>query len=362
MKALLLLGGLGTRLRPLTLHRPKPLLPVMNRPLIAHQLEGLRAVGVREVVLALGHKAAHFRRRLGDGRRWGYRFRYSIETAPLGTGGAVRNALKFLDGTTMVLNGDIISDLDPRLLLRAHRRVRAQATLALVEVPDPSAFGVVQSDRAGRITAFLEKPAPGRTSDRSINAGHYVFEPEVVRRIPPGRAVSIEREIFPALIQEGYRFFAWTHRGYWSDVGTLPAYWRTHRDLHERGLWPADARLRGGVRAAPGARPGRGLTRRGTALLGRSVRLGAGCRLEGPVTLGDGVRVGAGVLLSGCVVLEGARIGDRARIEGAVIGARAVIGADARLGPGLVLGDGARWPAFSQTAPGLSDPLERRAN
>ncbi|MBL0350890.1 MAG: NDP-sugar synthase [Elusimicrobia bacterium] len=354
MKALILLGGLGTRLRPLTLTRPKPLLPVLNRPLIAHQLDALRRVGVREVVLALGYKAAHFKTKLGGGSRWGVRFRYSIEREPLGTGGAIRKALGHLEGTTMVLNGDIISDIDLRGLTARHARANAQATLALTEVKDPSAFGLVQTDRTGRVIGFLEKPSAEQTTCRTINAGVYVFEPEVVQRIPEGRSVSIEREIFPALIAEGYRLRAEIHRGYWSDVGTLAAYWRTHADLHLLGRWPAGYRVRGGLVRGPGVRWHRTALQRGTAVIGRGARVDRGAVLEGCVTLGDNVRVGAGARLTNCIVLEGAVIGDRSRVDNAVLGAGVGVGADCRVGPDLVLGDGARWPDHSQSVPGLT--------
>ena len=354
MKALILLGGLGTRLRPLTLTRPKPLLPVLNRPLIAHQLDALRGMGIRNVVLALGYKAAHFKALLGRGNRWGVRFHYSIERDPLGTGGAIRKALGSMDGTTMILNGDILSDIDLRGLTARHARAKAQATLALTEVKDPSAFGLVQTDPGGRVVGFLEKPSAEQTTCRTINAGVYVFEPEIVQRIPAGRPVSIEREIFPALIAEGYRVRAEVHRGYWSDVGTLAAYWRTHADLHLLGRWPAGYRVRGGLVRGPGVRWHPTARQRGTAVIGRGSRVDRGAVLEGCVTLGDRVRVGAGARLVNCVVLEGAVIGDRSRVENAVLGAGTVLGADCRVGPDLVMGDGARWPDHSQCVPGLT--------
>jgi NDP-sugar pyrophosphorylase family protein len=355
MKALILLGGLGTRLRPLTAHCPKPLLPILNRPFISYQLDLLKKYGVRDVVLALGHKAGHFRRELGDGKRWGVRFTYSLERKPLGTGGAIRLALPHLRGPAIILNGDVLSDFDLGRLAATHRRRRSDATLALVEVKNPSAYGLVETEGRGRIRRFLEKPSGDEFPCRTVNAGCYLFEPRVVVRIPAGRSVSIEREIFPALLSEGFRLHSFLHRGYWSDIGTLRSYWRTHQDLHEAGRWPLGHRRRGGMVLAPGARVGAGALGRGTALIGQKARVGPSVLLEGRVTLGNGVRIEEGAWLADCVILEGARIGARSRVERSIVGAGAVVGADCRVGPDQVLADRARLPDNSQLLPGMTE-------
>ncbi len=355
VKALILLGGLGTRLRPLTLRQPKPLLPILNRPLLSYQLELLRRCGIRDVILGLGHKAAHFKRSLGTGARWGMRFRYSIERKPLGTGGAIRFALPNADGPVLILNGDVLSDFDLNALARRHRQAKSQATLALVKVPDPSSFGLVRKDGWGRVQRFIEKPSSGKFWGRTVNAGCYVFEPEVVWRIPVGRAVSIEREIFPALIKEGFRVHGHLHTGYWSDIGTLKTYWRTHADLHERGLWPKGHHSRGGMIVAPGAKIHPTARVRGTAVVGGGAVLGADVVLRGRVTIGPGSRIEEGAQIADAVLLENVRVGPRARVEKSIVGAGARVGADCRVGPDQVLAPVARLPDHTQTLPGLTD-------
>lgn len=239
MKAVILLGGLGTRLLPLTARTPKPLLPFLHRPFIAHQLDLLKKCGVREVVLALGHKAAHFRRYLGDGRRFGLRFRYSIEKKPLGTGGAIRQTLHFWDGPAFVLNGDIFARFNLPAMVLAHRRARAEGSIALVRVKDARAYGLVEAEKNGRLLGFREKPP--RRVPGWVNAGAYLLSPGLIEGIPSGRAVSVEREVFPGLLRQGHRLQAFRHRGYWSDIGTLESYWSTQRDLLVRAV--GDGRL-----------------------------------------------------------------------------------------------------------------------
>lgn len=351
-QGLILLGGLGTRLRPLTLHQPKPLLPILNRPFLSYQILALKRAGVREVVLALGHKAAHFRRALGNGARWGVRFVYSVEKKPLGTGGAMGLAARHIQDTTIILNGDVFADFDLKGLLASHRQRKARVTLTLVEVEDPSAFGVVRLDPQGAVKAFVEKPPAGTVPDRTINAGCYVFEPSVFRDIPWNRPVSVERETFPGLLNVGAPVYGVIHRGYWSDIGTLPSYWKTHADLHRQksildrlGVKKVFWKKGGGVH--PTARV------TGSLVLGAGARVGPETVLEGPVTLGAGVVVGKGARLSQCVVLDNTRIGERSVVERSVVGAHSVIGADARVGPGQVVGDRARLPEFSQVLPNL---------
>lgn len=174
------------------------------------------------------------------------RFVYSLEGQPLGTGGAIRHALPHLNGPAFILNGDVLSDFDLGLMAAHHQRRKADATLALVEVPDPSAFGLVETNAKGRIIRFLEKPSGDSFPVRTINAGCYLFEPKIVERIPLGKCVSIEREIFPTLLSEGVHLESFFHTGYWSDIGTLRTYWRTHQDLHLAGRWPTGFLVRGG--------------------------------------------------------------------------------------------------------------------
>jgi mannose-1-phosphate guanylyltransferase len=355
MNALILLGGLGSRLRPLTLSRPKPLLPILNRPFISYQIDLLKKFGIRKVVLALGHKAAHFRRQLGTGKTWGVRFVYSLEDQPLGTGGAIRHALPHLTGPAFILNGDVMSDFDLEQMAALHQRKKADATLTLVEVADPSAFGLVETNATGRIHRFLEKPSGDSFPVRTVNAGCYLFEPRVVDRIPAGKAVSIEREIFPVLLSEGFHVESFLHKGYWSDIGTLRSYWRTHQDLHGAGRWPSGLRVHGGLLCSPGSHVDKSVRVNGTALVGPKALVGPSVTLGGCVTIGEGVRIEEGAHIEDSVILEGARIGPRSRVERSIIGADSVVKADCRVGPDQVLGDGSRLSAHSQLVPNMAE-------
>ncbi len=347
MKALLLLGGRGTRLRPLTLERPKPLLPILNRPFLSYQIDLLKRHGVREVVLALGHQSAQFRRRLGDGRAWGVRFVYSVEKEPLGTGGAIGLARAHLTEPSFILNGDIFSDFDLNALRAHHEARRAEATLALVEVPDPSAYGLVETRGDGTVTRFLEKPTGRSFPCRTVNAGCYLFEPSVFDFIPAGRAVSVERDVFPGLLAAGRRVAGWRHGGYWSDIGTLSSYVATHRDLLAAGRVGGAGQRRGSIWADRGAVVSKNVEGDGRVLVGAGARVAPGVRFEGHVTIGSNARIGAGALLSDCVVLEGARVGARSVVERSIVGAGAVVAPDLRVAPGPDSPDGPGLFGFS---------------
>jgi mannose-1-phosphate guanylyltransferase len=214
--AVLLVGGEGTRLRPLTEWLPKPMLPIANRPFLEHQIGQLRRHGIDRVVLSCGYLAEPIREHFGD------ELEYAVEPEPLGTGGAIRFSAGNIDETFVVCNGDVLTDLDLEALIAAHRGHGARATIALHRVEDPSAYGLVRTGEDGVVTAFVEKPAPGAADVDTINAGTYVFEPDVLELIPPGRAVSVEREVFPQLVGAG--LFAFIGAGHWRDIGTPASY------------------------------------------------------------------------------------------------------------------------------------------
>ncbi|HET6850580.1 MAG TPA: NDP-sugar synthase [Gaiellales bacterium] len=216
MIAVLLVGGEGTRLRPLTEWLPKPMLPIANRPFLEHQIDHLREHGVDDVILSCGYLPGPIREHFGD------RLRYAVEPEPLGTGGAIRFSAEGIDETFLVCNGDVLTDLDIGALVRRHRDHGAEASIALHRVEDPSAYGLVRTEADGRVTAFVEKPPPGEADVDTINAGTYVLEPGVLDLIEPGRAVSVEREVFPRLIGRG--LYAWADDGRWRDIGTPESY------------------------------------------------------------------------------------------------------------------------------------------
>src|SRR6266849_1936529 len=233
LEAILLVGGQGTRLRPLTIGVPKPLLPTAGVPLLAHQLARAAASGVGRVVLATAFRAEMFAEVFGDGSEYGLDIVYASEDEPLGTGGGIRNAAASLrsgpDDPVVVLNGDVLSGHDLGAQIDLHRKADAAVTLHLVEVPDPARFGCVPTDFAGRVTAFLEKTPHPVTSQ--INAGCYVFQRQVIDVIPAGRVASVERETFPALIEAGAVVLGYPDNSYWLDVGTPEAFVRGSCDL-----------------------------------------------------------------------------------------------------------------------------------
>jgi mannose-1-phosphate guanylyltransferase len=324
LEAILLVGGQGTRLRPLTISTPKPLLPTAGVPFLAHQLAKASAAGVSRVVLATSYRAEMFADCLGDGAAFGTEIVYVQEGTPLGTGGAIRNAAQALRGgpgsPVLVLNGDVLSGHDLAAQLDLHSKAEAAVTLHLVEVSDPARFGCVPTDPGGRVTAFLEKTPQPVTNQ--VNAGCYVFRREVIERIPPGAVISVERETFPALIADDAVVMGYLDTSYWLDVGTPEAFVQGSCDLVlgrlaspalAPGGVPGEALLLDGAQVDPGGWAG------GGTVVGAGSVIEAGARVDGSV-LFDGVRVGAGARVSASVLGRGVRIGESVVLDGAVIG------------------------------------------
>lgn len=321
--AVVLVGGQGTRLHPLTLTTAKPMLPTAGVPFLAHLLSRIRAAGLRHVVLGTSYRAETFSAYFGDGSALGLDIDYVVEETPLGTGGAIRNIADRLRGsTTMVFNGDILSGVDLGALRRTHRDTAADVTLHLVTVPDPRRFGSVPTDDSGRVTAFVEKTDDPPTDQ--INAGCYVFRRSVLEQIPSGRVVSVERETFPGLLAAGAHLQGHIDSSYWLDLGTPAAFVRGSADLVQ-GFAP--------TAALPGPA--------GVALLLPGAVVDPGATVEGGSTIGAGATVAAGARVDGTVVFDGARIGAGTQITRSVIGARAQVGQGAVISD-AVIGDGAR--------------------
>lgn len=326
MEAILLVGGQGTRLRPLTLTTPKPMLPLAGIPFVTHQLLRARQAGVEHVVLATSYKAEMFREHFGDGAALGLTLSYAVEDEPLGTGGALRNAAGRLrgEGPVIIINGDVLGGLDLGAMLDRHRQGDADITLHLRRVPDPAAYGCVTTDADGVVLAFDEKTE--RPATDQVNAGTYVFSRAALFSIPPDRVVSVERETFPQLIAGGRRILGLHDEAYWLDIGTPAAYVRGNCDL-VTGLAPSAA-----LHTAPAE-----------SLVMAGAQVGDEADLSGGTVVGRGAEVGPGARLSGSVVFDDARIGAGARLTDAAVGRGARIGADAVL-EGVVLGDRAEVP------------------
>jgi len=343
--AVVLVGGQGTRLRPLTMSAPKPMLHTAGIPFLAHLLSRIRAAGMRHVVLGTSFKAEVFERYFGDGADMGLEIEYVFEEEPLGTGGGIRNvapALRY--DTAMVLNGDVLGGTDLTAVLHTHHTSNADVTLHLVRVSDPRAFGCVPTDADGRVTAFLEK-TQDPPSDQ-INAGCYVFRREVIDTIPAVRPVSVEREVFPTLLNSGCRLQGHVDAAYWRDMGTPEDFVRGSADL-VRGIAPSAALAgpRGESLVLDGADVAPGALLIGGTVVGRGAVVGAGARLDGAVVFDEAV-VEAGAVVERSIIGFGARIGARALVRDGVIGDRAVVGVrcellrGARVWPGVQIPDG----------------------
>ncbi len=305
---MVLAAGLGLRMRPLTEKRAKPALPVLGRPLIQHTLERLRLAGVRDVVINLHHKPGSVRRVVGDGRRFGLRVRYSHEPRILGTGGGPRKARRLLRGPSVLLvNGDMLFDFDLRWLLERHRRSGAPATLALLPNPDPSAYGAVVTDAAGRILSLAGRPRPAR-GRVSLFTGVQVLDPALLERLPPGASDSV-RDLYAPLVAEGVRLLGVRVRGAWYDLGG-PAQYLASQRLMLRRLGLARVVERS-ARVEPGAR----VT---AAVVGAGCWIARGARVEASV-LWEKVAVGAGASVKRCVIAEGVRIRAGERVEGQLV-------------------------------------------
>ncbi len=345
MKAVVLVGGEGTRLRPLTLTRPKQMLPVVEQPMIERVIAHLVSYGIDEVVLSLGYRPDAFMSAYPGGQVAGACLSYAVEPEPLDTAGAVRFAVMStgIDSTFVVVNGDILTDLDIGALIDFHRLRRAEATISLIPVDDPSRFGVVPTDDAGRVIAFVEKPPRGQAPTNLVNAGSYVMEPSVVERVPGDRRCSVERETFPAMVTDG-SLYALRSNAYWLDTGTPEAYLKAHRDLLDGTRLAGDVAVGTGeeVPPAPGAyQMGRGVWALGRSqiegevlpfsLVGARAVVQSGARVSGSV-VGSGALVATGAVVADSVLLPGSRVLEGSQVRGSILGQ------DAQVGPGCVVG------------------------
>jgi mannose-1-phosphate guanylyltransferase len=337
MQALILAGGEGTRLRPLTSTIPKPVVPLVDRPFITFMLEWLRGHGVDDVVLSTGHMASGVRNVLGDGSGLGIRLRYVEEQEPLGTGGAVKLAESFLDERFLVLNGDVLTDFDLSAQLAAHESTGARGTLALIAVSDPSAYGLVRLEDDGAVRDFLEKPAPDQIDTHLVSAGAYVLERSVLELMPPDTNVSIEREIFPRLIDDG--LYGHAAQGYWLDIGTPQHYLRATFDILEGEVQTGVLDRLGGsfLHVAPDVEnEGRVVP---PALVGGRCRIRPGAHVGARAVLAPDVTVGEDSTVQGSVVLRGAEIGRNCVISDAIVGAGARVGDNCTIDGETVLGE-----------------------
>jgi len=303
VKALFLAGGLGTRLRPITNDLPKPMVPIMGKPLLERNIEKLKSYGIDEVVLSTCYKPHKIDKYFGDGKKFGVKISYITEDKPLGTAGAIKNAEELLSDTFLVFNADILSDIDIANMIRFHKEKGALATIAVTKVDNPSAYGVIEHDDDNFITAFKEKPQPHESKSNLINAGVYIFEKELLNHIPRGRAVSIERETYPLLLEKGYKMAVYNKCGYWLDLGTPGKYLKVHKDIL-KGLVPIGNYDFGQNRT----------------YISKSAKIDRSAKIRGPVYIGENVVIGPSAVIGpNAVLFDDAVVGMGAKVVDSVV-------------------------------------------
>ncbi len=336
MQALILAGGKGTRLRPLTIHTPKPVVPIVNKPFLNYQIDLLKAAKVTDITLSLSYQPGKIEEIFADGQDYGVRIHYAVEASPLGTGGAYKNADAHLKETAIVFNGDVLTDMDLAKIVAQHKARKAAATIVLVPVEDVSAFGVVETDSEGRVQRFVEKPKPGETNSNTINAGCYILEPHILNYVPAGEQYSFEYQIFPAILAAGEPFYSYVHEGYWLDIGTPQRYMQAHDDLINNRL-----------KAHPVERPvitvSNGNSAHEEAQIDELSVIDPSCTIKPGVTIKNSV-LGANCVIEekshieNSVIWAGTRTGKESKILNSIIGKSGIIGKNCVI-DGAILGD-----------------------
>ena len=349
MKAILLAGGKGTRLRPLTLNTPKPIVPIFNRPFLMYQLDQLRQVPeITEVILSLNYQPRRIEETFGDGEALGVKISYAVEPQPLGTGGAIKFSAQTVQDSVIVLNGDVLQQIDLAAVIARHRERQAKATIVLTPVDNPTAYGLVETDAEGNVRRFLEKPKADEITCNTINAGVYVLEPETLERIPENENYSIERQYFPSLVANGETFVAYVNDGYWIDIGTPEKYRQVHRDIMD-GRYPAEPFVgRAGQVVDLGARIDADVHIEGPCFLDEGVVLKSGARVGPYAVIGRQAQIDEQAQVRDSVAWANSVIGAEALVEGALLGRNCHIGRNSVVSDGRMLGDRSTVTDFSR--------------
>jgi mannose-1-phosphate guanylyltransferase len=324
VKAILLVGGEGTRLRPLTYTIVKAMVPILNKPFIEYIFRYLSSHKIREIILAMGYKPDCITDYFGDASQLGTKLIYSVEIEPLGTAGAVKNAEQHIDSTFLVMNGDIFTDLNLTEMLHFHKNKNSKVTIALAPVDDPTRFGVVETDGNQRVTRFVEKPKPEQITSNMINAGVYIIEREILNRVPQGKRFMFERDVFPTLLSEGEPVFGYATDAYWIDTGTPEQYLQLNRDLMfgksiQVDFKPEEIRINEGASVNPQAK----LT--GPILVDGDCSVGEDAQIKGPVTMGTGCTIKDSAIIENSILWQNVTIGERATLKDCIVASNSYI-------------------------------------
>ena len=345
MKAVILVGGEGTRLKPLTCNMPKAMVPILNRPFMEYLLRYLEKHGVTDVILAMGYNPDPIQRYLGDGTQFGVRLTYLVEDSPLGTAGAVKNAELLLDGPFIVFNGDILTEIDLTAMMKRHQEVRSKVSIALTSVDNPTIYGVVETDACAMVQRLVEKPSWDKVATNMINAGIYILEPEVLAHIPPSTHSMFEHQLFPQLLEMGEPILGYPSDCYWLDIGTPEKYLQAHHDILSR--WGnADVKTEGDSQIHPAA------LIKGPVLIGEECVISAGVRVEGPAVLGQRCKIGEGASVQGAVVWHDSQIGEEAVLRDCIVCSHSYLQRGCHIIEGCVIGDNVTVEKGSRLAKG----------
>jgi mannose-1-phosphate guanylyltransferase len=342
MKAILLAGGQGTRLRPLTINTPKPIVPIFNRPFLHYQIDLIKRVPeIDEVILSLNYQPQRIEEVFGDGSAVGIKIRYVVEPEPLGTGGAVKYAADRLSESVVVFNADVLTQIDLASVIALHRERSARATIVLTPVDNPSAYGLVETDAQGNVRRFREKPRADEITTNHINAGIYVLEPDTFDRIPDGVPWSIERSYFPSLVERSETFVAYIYAGYWIDIGTPEKYIRVHRDIMDgRYVTTPFVNLApGATSVAPDAHVEEGAVLEGPCFLDERVVVKAGARIGPYSVIGRETLVDENASVDGAILWPNCHVSREAKVRNAILGRNCRLGCSVSVDGTTVLGD-----------------------
>ena len=356
MKAIILVGGEATRLRPLTPNTPKALLPVLNTPFLTHVFRRLRSHGISDIILTQSHFAKAIGDYFGDGSELGINLHYVIEEVTLGTAGAVKNSEALLDEPFLVLNGDVFTDLDDTAMTAFHREKNAKVTIALTPVTDPTSYGLVETNSEGRVLRFLEKPSPDQITTNMINAGTYVIEPEVLNRIPSRTKFSFERELFPLLLERGEPVYAYASDAYWIDMGTPENYFQLHKDLLKGRSSQYDTdEGNQAVITGEGSTLDPDTVIEGPVVIDRNCVIKRGVKIRGPVVIGEGSIVSEDSRIESAIIWQQVRIEPRVNLKDTIVAHHCHLETGCHLEK-AVLGDHVTVPSRTQLAPGSKIP------
>jgi mannose-1-phosphate guanylyltransferase len=347
MKAVVLVGGEATRLRPLTCNTPKMMVPVLNRPFFEHMVDYLKAHNITDIVMAVGKSPEQVQNHFGDGKKHGVRITYSIEGFPLGTAGAVKNAEKLLNDSFIVFNGDTFTDIDLGMMMRLHRKNRAIASLALTPVDDPTTYGVVETDSQGKAKRFVEKPSRDNVTTNMINAGIYILEPDILSYIAAGAFSMFEHDVFPRLLEKGQAIYGYPFQDYWIDIGTPEKYLKLQHDLLRRYRGDNSIRFEGESFVHSSAQI------EGPAVMGEACFIDRDSIIKGPVVLGAGCRVGKGAVIEGAVLWQDCQIGERSKLRNCLMASRCWVGQESEILDGCILGDDVQIGKGSKLSSGI---------